>query len=276
MLKQRLITAAVLIPIVIWGIIGLPTMALALLLALVVLGAAWEWGRLIHLRTLWARLGYVGLIGLLMLGLAFGLGGENFWSVSVLLIAGVWWLVAMAWVIVYRGRQQPGHYYAWTGAVIGGVVLVPGWLALSFVHGQMDHGPSLMLFFMILVWTADSGAYFVGRKWGRNKLLPFVSPGKTIEGVVGALAAGALVAVLGSWTLGLTLAQGMSFMLICVATVLFSIVGDLLESLFKRRVGVKDSGGLLPGHGGVLDRIDSITAAAPVFALGLMASGLAK
>ena len=276
MLKQRLITAAILIPLVIWSIFGLPTLGLALLLALVVLAGAWEWGRLIQLQTVSARLVYVGVIALLMLALAFGIHRENVWIVAILFVAGLWWLVAIAWVARYRGQQRSAPENVLMGALIGGVVLVPGWVALSLVHGHMNHGPTFMLFFMILIWAADSGAYFVGRKWGRNKLLPLVSPGKTLEGVAGAVVAGALMAVVGSWILGLTPLQGLGFVLICVATVLFSIVGDLLESLFKRRVGVKDSGVLLPGHGGVLDRIDSMTAAAPVFALGLMVFGLAK
>jgi phosphatidate cytidylyltransferase len=121
---------------------------------------------------------------------------------------------------------------------------------------------------LILIWVADSGAYFVGRQWGKNKLAPRVSPGKTIEGLLGALAGGLIWGYAGMvW---FEPKSGWLFVALCFVTVLFSVLGDLVESLFKRNAGVKDSGQLLPGHGGVLDRLDSLTSAAPVFVLGLM------
>src|SRR5690606_17335644 len=129
-----------------------------------------------------------------------------------------------------------------------------------------EHGPAVMLFLLLLVVAADVGAYFAGRRFGRNKLAPRVSPGKTWEGVIGGLLGAALIALAGGAWFGVPLVP---FVALCVVAVLASIVGDLTESLFKRHAGVKDSGTLLPGHGGVLDRVDSVTAAAPVFLIGL-------
>lgn len=151
---------------------------------------------------------------------------------------------------------------------MGPIVLTPLWTALVALHGNGEDGPSSVLFLMILIWVADSGAYFAGRQWGRNKLAPVISPGKTWEGVYGA--------VFGALICGLLLAwyrsdiEGFHWLVpVCVITVLMSVVGDLFESVMKRKMDMKDSGTLLPGHGGVLDRIDSLTAAAPVFVLGL-------
>jgi phosphatidate cytidylyltransferase len=127
----------------------------------------------------------------------------------------------------------------------------------------------LVLTLLVLIWIADSGAYFAGRRWGRRKLAPVVSPGKTREGVYGALAGGLAWGGLAGWWLGLSAGRAAGLVALCLATVLASVVGDLQESLLKRRRGLKDSGRLLPGHGGVLDRIDSLTAGAPVFAVGL-------
>ena len=147
--------------------------------------------------------------------------------------------------------------------------MVSTWLALVVLHSRPDQGPHWVLFLLVLVWVADSGAFFAGRQFGRTKLAPKVSPGKTWEGVFGALIACALFAFGYARFLEL---QGLAltgFILISLVTVLFSVAGDLLESLLKRQHGVKDSGTLIPGHGGILDRIDSLFAAAPIFLFGL-------
>jgi phosphatidate cytidylyltransferase len=146
------------------------------------------------------------------------------------------------------------------------VILVALWVALMGLRG--DFGPGYVLFLLLLIWVADIGAYFAGRHWGQRKLAPVISPGKTWEGVWGATAAALAFALLGAAVLGIG-TRWPWFVAICMVTVGFSIIGDLFESMIKRQRGVKDSGSLLPGHGGVLDRIDSLTAAAPVFLLGL-------
>jgi phosphatidate cytidylyltransferase len=149
------------------------------------------------------------------------------------------------------------------------VVLVPAWWALVALHGVSPSGRYYLLFLLVLVWVADSAAYFSGRLWGTNKLAPRISPGKTWEGVWGALIAGLVLGVLGVILFGVQGSRWVAFVALCAATVAFSILGDLAESAFKRQSGLKDSGQLLPGHGGILDRVDSLTAAAPVFMLGL-------
>jgi phosphatidate cytidylyltransferase len=156
-------------------------------------------------------------------------------------------------------------------ALAGPLVLAPTWLALSSLHRVADHGPMLVLFLLVLVFAADVGAYFGGRAFGRLKLAPRVSPGKTWEGVIGGFAAAGVIATVGARWFALPVP---AFLALCAAVVSLSIVGDLTESMFKRHVGLKDSSKLLPGHGGILDRIDSISAAAPVFALGMMWMGV--
>jgi phosphatidate cytidylyltransferase len=148
--------------------------------------------------------------------------------------------------------------------------LVPVWLALVRLHEQ---GPQLMLFLLLLVVAADIGAYFAGRALGKHKLAPRVSPGKTWEGVGGGLVAAAMMAAFGVWWFDM---DAVPFMALCIVVAIASVVGDLTESMFKRHAGLKDSGNLLPGHGGVLDRVDSVTAAAPVFLIGLERLGLLR
>ena len=156
---------------------------------------------------------------------------------------------------------------------MGLLVLLPCWASVNFIRNQDDSGLAMLLFLFVLVWGADSTAYFVGKKWGKTKLAQSVSPGKTVEGLGGAL----LFAVIFSLAVFSANAVSLSFwpwgIALSVITVLFSVVGDLFESVMKRQIGVKDSGVLFPGHGGLLDRIDSLTAAAPLFALGLLLIG---
>ena len=263
MLKQRILTALILIPLVVWAVLQLPTHWFAVLLAVLVLMGAWEWSNLAGLDAPMARSLYVSLLAL-ALWLAWWWHAQPL-AQGVLALACVGWVLALAWI----GRPDFARAQRLFKAVVGFWVLVPAWLGLVLLHGHPGPGPQLVLFLMVLIWVADSGAYFAGRRWGHTKLAPRVSPGKTWEGVYGALAACALVALLGAWWMEGSVRELISFLLICLVTILFSIAGDLLESLMKRQRGIKDSGRLLPGHGGVLDRVDSLTAAAPVFVLGL-------
>jgi phosphatidate cytidylyltransferase len=172
--------------------------------------------------------------------------------------AGVWWLIALLWVMFMPAVINPG-----SAALAGVLVLLPAWLALVRLH-QMN--PQLLLFVLLLVVAADVGAYFAGRSFGKHKLAPRVSPGKTWEGVLGGFAGAMLLASIGCVWLHLA---PLPFVALCAVVFVASILGDLTESMFKRHAGLKDSGTLLPGHGGVMDRIDSVTAAAPIFLLGL-------
>lgn len=270
MLKQRILTALILIPLTIWAIFGLPTVYLASILgALVVLGA-WEWTRLIPLRMPALRMLYLLLVGVALIatGVYISRTGALVW---VLGLAAIWWLIVLVWVIGYRGTGEAAHQPR-SGAkfLAGFLTLVPAWSALIAIHAESAYGPWMLLFVMVLMWVADSGAYFTGRKWGRHKLAPAVSPGKTWEGVAGALFATMPYSLIGGWQFGFTSVQLVMFVVLCIVTVGFSILGDLWESLLKRDQGLKDSGTLLPGHGGVLDRIDSLTSGAPIYLLGLL------
>ncbi len=276
-LQQRLLTAAVLVPLFLGAILWLPTIYVMVLFALVVAQGAWEWSALIGMRDGRQRVLYVAALLAVLLMVARLL--HTPWLLQgLLLLATVWWIAALSWIrrsevggaVAAAGEQG----VSWSLALAGFLVLVPVWAALVVLHGNGSAGVWLLLTLMGIVWGADSGAYFAGRRWGRHKLAPHISPGKTWEGVSGGVAAALLIALLAAWLMDFGWASMPGFALLAVVTTLFSIVGDLLESLLKRRCGVKDSGSLLPGHGGVLDRIDSLTAAAPVYTLGLMMEGI--
>lgn len=268
MLKQRLLTALVLLPFLIWGILQLPTPYFALLLGLVVVQGAWEWSSLMQVQSVRAKLLVVLSVIASLIGCWWLLGqGESVW-LALPVIALFWWLLALMWVVSYP-RTVSRWSASWRRFLIGLLVLVPTWLSAVALHGEENIGPYLVLYLLSLIWVADSGAYFGGRTWGKRKLAVDVSPGKTWEGVAAALVATTIYSLAATIFLQIPVNQWLLFVVLSALTVAFSILGDLSESMFKRHAGVKDSGTLLPGHGGVLDRIDSITAAAPVFVVGL-------
>jgi phosphatidate cytidylyltransferase len=228
--------------------------------AAVALRAAWEWAGLCS-----------GLTGarrwLLLATLGASLAGSYVlpapWTAVVLAAAVAWWALGLRLVLRYPALPDWLDRPLAQAAIIL-LALAPAWLALArLADGQRP----LLLLALALVWAADSGAYLVGRRFGRRKLCPQVSPGKTVEGLLGGLLGAALVGLIAGLAMGLgglRLAALVGLVSACAAV---SVVGDLAESLFKRRAGVKDSSHLLPGHGGVLDRIDALIAAAPLFAL---------
>lgn len=266
MLRQRVITALVLAPLALWGIWELSSQAFAIAIGVIFALAAWEWSRLSGLHGAAGRGLFVAVVVALMAG-AYPLMQEGNWSLVILLVALMWWVMALLAVLGY-----PRSSDMWRSAVARGVagllILLPAWSALYLLH--RDFGPGFVILLMLLIWGADTGAYFAGRAFGRHKLAPKVSPGKTWEGVLG----GMLLAIAVTTVLALFWLEphgGLGgFVLLVVLTIAVSVLGDLVESLFKRIVDLKDSGGLLPGHGGVMDRIDSLTAAAPLFTLGLL------
>lgn len=266
MLRQRLLTALLLGGLVVWVTLCLPTAWFGGLLLVVILIGAWEWSGLLFAVS--GRVAYVVLVAALGL-LMVGWRRWEEWPVMALGLIVAGWCYAGVWL--WRYNRQPQHDPLLVWAVAGLLTLLPPWLVLLELHGRPGFGPGYALFLLLLVWLADSSAYFAGRRWGRHKLAPAVSPGKTREGVIGALLTTLVVA--GSGAVLLHIAAWLTFILVCLVTVVFSIVGDLLESMLKRQCNAKDSGSLLPGHGGVLDRIDSMTAAAPVFLLGLRLIG---
>lgn len=271
MLKQRVITALILAPLAIWAIFGLATPAFSWVMGGVVMLAAWEWANLSGWAAQWQRWLYALVVGA-------GLWCVRDWPAPwVLWPALVWWLLAVLLVIGYPGSARFWRPSA-VRALMGLVILMPAWKALVILHGatlasdRSLAGVWVMLYVFCVVWAADIGAYFAGRAWGKRKLAPMVSPGKSWAGVYGGLAAVTLFALL----IGAYLGQGPGQLALLVGvtlvTAVFSVIGDLCESMVKRFQGVKDSSQLLPGHGGILDRIDSLTAALPVFTL--LASGL--
>jgi len=264
MLKQRIATASVLALLVIWVVLKLPTVGFGLALLAVILPGAWEWTRLIGLQSMRDRLLYVGVILALILAIWPLLDHMALVS-GLLALTVLGWCGAMFWLRRYA--KCPDHQDRPLPVGIAGVVvLAVPWVALMGLRGEF--GPGYVLFLFLLVWAADVSAYFAGRRWGRRKLAPAISPGETWEGVGGAGMAALALALAGAALLDAG-PRWPAFVAVCLVTVGFSIAGDLFESMLKRQCGVKDSGSLLPGHGGVLDRVDSLTAAAPVFLLGL-------
>ena len=282
MLKQRVITAVILIAILLVALLYFPLTWFAAFLAAVVLLGAWEWASLAGLDTPWQRRLYTAAVGAGLVAVAYylalpslgasgqgSLGPEQTYAFRNLLLIGcTWWAVALLWVQSYPSSALLWGS-RWARALMGLLVLIPAWVGVVYVRA-LEQGTWLGLLMILCVACADVGAYFSGRRWGRHKLAPSVSPGKTWEGFAGGLVLNLVLVGVVGWFWGLS--YGL-LLAVIVPTALVSVLGDLQESMLKRHRGVKDSGALLPGHGGVLDRVDSLTAAAPVFALALLVVG---
>lgn len=269
-LRLRIITALVLLPIVIWCVFFAPTLwAFRLFAGAIVVVGAWEWTAMMGWKAPALRALYAAAVLVALAALAF-LPLERPVTLLILGVAVLFWLFAHRLV-----RGYPGNAKAWAVtpllAPLGFVLLVPAWLGLTLLHGLSTWW---LLYVLLLVWGADTGAYFAGRAWGKTKLAPSVSPGKTLEGFFGGLALTMALALAVAFYRDLAGQRFFAFLGLSLLTVLASVLGDLFESMVKRNAGIKDSGSIFPGHGGALDRIDSLTAAAPVFALGwLLAQG---
>ncbi|WP_428944004.1 phosphatidate cytidylyltransferase [Pantoea sp. FN060301] len=279
MLKSRLITAFILIPIVIAALFLLPPPGFAIVILAVCMLAAWEWGQFAGLASRSQRIWLAVLCGLLLVFMMFTLPAYQH-ALHLPQIAGslwaalAWWIAALLLVLSYPASASLWRHSRPLRLLFGALTIVPffwGMLTLRQYHYDSDHfaGAWWLLYVMLLVWGADSGAYMFGRLFGKHKLAPRVSPGKTWEGFFGGLLTSALI----SWLFGLwaPLSVPPLTLLVCsIVAALASVLGDLTESMFKREAGIKDSGNLIPGHGGILDRIDSLTAAVPVFACLLL------
>ena len=257
MLKQRVLTAIVALAVLAMVMFVVPAVVARIAITLLMLGAAWEWSGFIFSQENKRRFVYVLFIAILIAIIFFELPDARLVGI-VFKISLAWWMAALGWMFFFP--TPIAKSVAW---ICGALVIVPAWLALDLLYLQT---PELLLFALLIVWMADIGAYFVGKGFGRVKLAPQISPGKTWEGVIGGLSAVMLLAAIASQVFEIDIAVLVPF---CVAIAMISIVGDLAVSMFKRNAGVKDSGSLFPGHGGVLDRIDSVTAAAPLFAVAL-------
>ena len=283
MLKQRLITALVLIPVALYAVFGLSLEWFAAAVILLMAAGAWEWSPLMGVNRPSARVAYTLVVIVILAWLMWVVPLDAVWHDGLLasplfylICAGsVWWLVAIALIINYpRSRRVWSRTRSIVG-LFGLLTLLPAWAGLVAIRSlnyaeQPLYGGFVVLFLLLLVWAADVGAYFAGVKYGRNKLMPAVSPGKTMEGLCGGISlAFVVMMVLAHW-LKIPAEQFAGYYLTGLVTVVASVFGDLNESMFKRCAGVKDSGSLLPGHGGILDRIDSLTAALPVFTLAYL------
>jgi phosphatidate cytidylyltransferase len=265
MLGQRIVTAIGIVVLLATVLLLLPPLYAVPALAVMFLAGAWEWSALAGLESPLARSSYVIACAAAMAVLWIISDGAGSFA-RVLTIVMLGWIPLFGWIVLAPRLKLRG-----LAAAAGLWALAPAWLAVARLYMQADHGRELVVFVLVLAWAADIGAYFAGRRFGRLRLAPLVSPNKTWEGVLGGLAAGALVAWAGVTWFALS---PMAFLSLCIAAVLVSVVGDLLESMFKRQRGMKDSGSLLPGHGGVLDRIDSLTSSVPLLALGFYWLGL--
>lgn len=275
MLKQRIITALFLFAGFAASVFLLPSTYFSMFALAVVFVGALEWSNLAGLHLALHKALYV--VSTLLLAIAIGFYAGFFPSLevdvtvlrSLLLVAAVWWCIALLWVQGY-----PTSQILWAHKIVqllmGWLVLIPCWLGLSFLH-SLEDGRWLIVLVVMIVICADTGAYGFGSRWGKRKLAPNVSPGKSWEGFLGGvfccLVLAVIVAVIDSdtpWSVSAA---------VILPAALVSTLGDLLESMMKRSRGIKDSGKILPGHGGLLDRIDSLTATVPIFTLGLLISG---
>ena len=266
MLKQRTLTALVLAPIAIAIILFLPTMAVALIIATLCLQALWEWTRLAGIGSIAVRAGIVA-INALVFALLWSIREQPaaWWVIG----AGVaWWVLATCWLSNFSYAAAPTRENAAIKLAAAEWAILPAWLALMKLHAEPQHGHEWALFVLVLIWTADTAAYFTGKRYGTTKLAPRISPNKTRAGAWGALAGAGALALAGGWLLDARGVPLVGLVGLALLTVLASIIGDLFESLLKRHANVKDSGALFPGHGGLLDRVDSLFAAMPVFVVG--------
>ena len=242
---------------------------------------SWEWARFMGLVDTVQRLGYAVVTSAIIAALWFLLPVDETWLVitgvqheitSILWLSVLWWLFAAFLMFLYPKSSSFWANNKFIIAIFGWLTLVPTWLAFMVLRTNnhlLDEfqGAQLLMYLFMLVWSADVGAYFVGKSLGKRKLMPNVSPGKTIEGFLGGVVCASILTVIVGFALQWSSDKFMTALMVTLLITSISVLGDLTESMFKRQAGVKDSGTILPGHGGILDRIDSLTATAPVFAL---------
>ncbi|MCE7535301.1 phosphatidate cytidylyltransferase [Aliivibrio fischeri] len=274
-MKQRIITALILAPLVIAGIFMLPMQGFLIAITAITLVGFWEWTQFTESKSRY--LAIIPSVAVLAASLFFlptstlELTIPNNEHQIILLVGFTWWLIASGLVLTFPNSKKLWHSNLPLKHIFGWLTMVPFlWsiLLLRADHYMLDsyYGAKLVLLVCLLVWAADSGAYFAGKSFGKRKMSPAVSPNKTIEGLIG----GVITAIIIGWgaasAFNIQFESTSSMLGIFIATIIISVLGDLVESMFKRASGIKDSGTIIPGHGGILDRIDSLTAAFPVFA----------
>jgi phosphatidate cytidylyltransferase len=262
---KRILTAVILGGVLIAVLLLAPPVAARALFGLFIAAGAWEWSAFLGAGERAGRLGFVLAVALLSTALRVLLASREGFAL-LMQLGALCWALAFFWLLF-----APERVSRWSAALAGLVALVPTWVALTRMVELWPRGAQWALFVLVLAYSADTGAFFAGRAFGRVKLAPRVSPGKTWEGAIGGMALAAVVAVLGARWFALPIPV---FLPLCLLGAAFSIVGDLTESMFKRAAGLKDSGRLFPGHGGVLDRIDSVLGATPILCVGLLWLGV--
>jgi phosphatidate cytidylyltransferase len=249
-MKQRVLTALLLLPPAVAAVLWLPTGWFMAMVAVILLVGIWEWSRLTGLPKPHQR------------------------ALVLLLHAAAMALLTRAWLTRTQLAQAANRGNTLLKLLAGLLMAIPAWAAAALLHADGELGPRWLLYALCLVWAADTCAYLVGSRIGGRKLAPRISPGKTWAGLLGGLGGVLLVSLLAIPLLGLDYRHAPAMLLLALLTGLASVIGDLFESLIKRHSGAKDSGALIPGHGGVMDRVDSLLAALPVFALGKLWFGL--
>lgn len=276
MTRTRLLAALVMAPLAIAAILLLPTPWMVALAAVVLLAGLWEWFDLAEIEDTLARTVLLVAHLAVMVALVWASRSSTGYSMVLFQLASVigvvWWLLALLWLGRYDFASDHATYARVFKLAAGALSVIPAWCAMAWIHSGQPAGHRWLLTALAIVWAADSGAYFAGRKLGgrffARKLAPRISPNKTLEGLGGGVVAGIVVGMVFALIAGAAPSQLPAVALVAFAAVLFSVIGDLFESLLKRHAGVKDSGNLIPGHGGILDRVDGVLAALPVFALG--------
>ncbi|HUL14168.1 MAG TPA: phosphatidate cytidylyltransferase [Methylococcaceae bacterium] len=263
MLKNRIVTASILAPLIILAVLKLPPLWFAVVWGVVIAVAAWEWTNLSAVVAIPGRVGFVAIIAGFMLSGPKWAGFALDWLPWVVV---AWWFIVGVLLRRIPAKLLTIKYPKAFLLSLGGFVLISAWILMVWL--RTNFGVMQVLYLMLLIWLADVAAYFAGKKWGHTKLSPEISPGKTVAGLYGAMIAVALFAVGIGVFKGFAPLMIFDFVMLSVVTVIISVVGDLFESLIKRVRGLKDSGSILPGHGGLLDRIDSLIAAVAVFYAG--------
>ncbi|OGT43709.1 MAG: hypothetical protein A3F13_07120 [Gammaproteobacteria bacterium RIFCSPHIGHO2_12_FULL_40_19] len=265
MLITRIITALILIPLILTATLWMSPIYFSLITCVLILVGAWEWSHLIGLTKNISRIFYVVCVAVGCFFAAFV--PEN----VTLMIAAVIWIWAFFAIVSYQQKGSgAGFQYPVVRSFVGFIVLIATWVSIVTLKTDPDLGPNWLIIVMLTIWAADVGGYFAGRAFGKQALCSLVSPKKTWEGFVGGMVFSVIVAAVSGLFLSLSLPHYFAFLGLALVTALFSVVGDLSVSLLKRMTGIKDSGKFFPGHGGMLDRLDSIAAGMVIFVLGAL------
>jgi phosphatidate cytidylyltransferase len=272
--QTRIVAALLMAPVAIGSVLYLPTPMLAGLVAALMMVGLWEWALLSGLKDKLPRACYLLANALMMLALVWAAGRDLYTLKLVSVIGAGWWLLALLWLKNFQFAAGDSAGSRALKLLAGSLCVIPAWCAVCWLHWSQPLGPRWAFFAVAIVWAADTGAYFVGVRFGKHKLAPRISPGKSWEGFYGGIAATLLLALIARPMLHVGWPSVPLLLLLTLITGLISVAGDLFESLLKRHADMKDSSQLIPGHGGVLDRLDSLLAALPVFLVAKIWLGL--